>query len=339
MNRRRILLLLRVLCGALLLWWAWRQVDAPLRQVLSTISLDWTWPPVGVLLGGLAVAGWAARWHLFLRLCGISQAPAETVRLTLFADFFNFYFLGPLGADGIRMLMLMRRLPDMKFRILASIILDHASGLLAGALLYAVFTRPQSEWLLSHGHLGPQIALVGADLLLGFIALATISGAVLVCKPAAWDFISRTFMGPTLKPLQPFRFLEGKGPGLLAGLAVSVPILMCTFSTYWAAGMATHQSPTFGEIMAVMPLVDVVCGLPITVSGIGVRESVFVGLLGPHLPQGSQGALLTSLLGFALTGVWGLIGGVWLGLYRLRNKTTSGAAGENETNYKLQSTR
>jgi uncharacterized membrane protein YbhN (UPF0104 family) len=339
MNRRRLLLLLRVACGALLLWWAWRQVDAPLRHVLDTISLDWTWPPVGVLLGGLAVAGWAARWHLFLRVCGIRQSPAETVRLTLFADFFNFYFLGPLGADGIRLIMLMRRMPDMKLRIVGSIILDHASGLLAGALLYAVFTRPQSEWLLSHGHLGPQIALVSADILLGFISLATIAGGILVCNPAAWNFISGTFMRPTLKALEPFRFLEGKGKGVLAGLALSVPVLACTFSTYWAAGMATHQSPTLGEIMAVMPLVDVVCGLPITVSGIGVRESVFVGLLGPHLPQGNQGALVTSLLGFALTGVWGLIGGVWLGVHRLRSPAMDGEGGAKGTNYKLQSTR
>jgi hypothetical protein len=83
--------------------------------------------------------------------------------------------------------------------------------------------------------------------------------------------------------------------------------------------MATNQSPSFTEILAVMPIADLVCGLPITVSGLGVRETVFVGLLGPHLTQGNQGALVTSLLGFALTGVWGLVGGAWLGLHRWRS--------------------
>src|SRR5688500_7724359 len=71
MNRRHLVLVLRIVCGALLLWWAWRQVDAPMRQVVATISLDWSWLPLGILLGGVAVAGWALRWHLFLRLCGL----------------------------------------------------------------------------------------------------------------------------------------------------------------------------------------------------------------------------------------------------------------------------
>jgi uncharacterized membrane protein YbhN (UPF0104 family) len=318
MTRRHLLLLLRILCGGLLLWWAWRQVDVPLREVVQTISLDWRWLLPGMMLGGLAVVGWAVRWHLFLRLCGLRVPMRETMRLTLFADFFNFYILGPLGADGLRLVMLMRRFPDMKVRILGSIILDHASGLLGGALLYAAFTRPQSHWLLSHGDLVPKAALITADVVLGVVALLTIGGALLVSQPAAWEFVQRSVIGFTLKLLAPFRFLEGKGKGMLLGLAISVPILLCTYATYWTAGMATHQSPAFGEVLAVMPLVDVVCGLPISVSGLGVRESVFVGLLGPHLPQGNQGALVTSLLGFALTGVWGLVGGVWLGLYRWR---------------------
>jgi hypothetical protein len=89
MNRRRLLLLLRIACGVLLLWWAWRQVDVPMREVLSTIQLDWAWLLPGIVLGGIAVAGWAMRWHLFLRMCGLEQPLGETLRVTLFADFFN----------------------------------------------------------------------------------------------------------------------------------------------------------------------------------------------------------------------------------------------------------
>jgi uncharacterized membrane protein YbhN (UPF0104 family) len=319
MIRRRLLLLLRLICGVLLLWWAWRQVDAPLRQVVSTISVDAVWLLPGIALGGLAVVGWAMRWHLFLRMCGVRQPLGETLRLTLFADFFNFYFLGPLGADGLRLVMLLRKFPNMKMRIVASIILDHASGLLGGAALYAVFTRPQAGWLMGPGHPLPSGALVLADVTLGFVSLATLGAGILVCESRCWDFVKRSAIGFTLKPLAPFRILQGQRTGLIVGQLVSLPILMCTYATYWTAGMAAHQAPAFHEVMAVMPLVDVVCGLPITVSGLGVRESVFVGLLGPHLPQGSQGALVTSLLGFILTGIWGLVGGVWLGLHRVRS--------------------
>ena len=184
MNRRQIFLLLRIVCGAALLWWAWRQVGLPAGQVLSSLSLDWRWLPLGVLLGGLSVLGWALRWHLFQRMCGLDTPFTETLRLTLFADFFNLYFLGPLGADGIRMLFLLRRFPEKKMRIIASIILDHASGLMGGALLYVVFTRPQSAWLLDHGPLVPDVALLVADVLLGGVVIATIAAAVVICEPA-----------------------------------------------------------------------------------------------------------------------------------------------------------
>jgi glycosyltransferase 2 family protein len=330
MNRRRLLLLLRLVCGVLLLWWAWRQVDAPLRQVMSTIRVDGAWLLPGIVLGGLAVAGWAMRWHLFLRLCGLRQTAGETLRLTLFADFFNFYFLGPLGADGLRLVMLLRKFPDKKMRIVASIILDHASGLVGGAVMYAVFTRPQAGWLLGHEDAVPAGALIAADVLLGFVSVATIAAAVVLSESRLWNFVKRSAIGFTLTPLEPFRFLEGQRRGLIVGQLVSVPILMCTYATYWTAGMAAHQSPAFHEVMAVMPLVDVVCGLPITVSGLGVRESVFVGLLGPHLPQGNQGALVISLLGFMLTGIWGLVGGIWLGLHRIRSGPVVPAEGEAE---------
>ena len=321
MNRRRIFLLLRILCGVLLLWWAWRQVNAPLMQVLSSTSLDWSWLTPGILLGGLAVMAWAMRWHLFLRICGLQQPVGDTLRLTLFADFFNFYFLGPLGADGIRMFMLLRRFPDKKMRILASIILDHTSGFLGGALLYFAFTRPNSDWLMTHAQIVPYAALISADVLLGGISIATIAGAWVLCEPSFWNFATnRLRLGWSLKPLAPFRFLQGQRMGLIVGHLASVPILICLYATYWTAGMAAHQSPSFMEVLAVMPVVDMVCGLPITVSGLGVRESVFIGLLAPHLPQGNQGALVMSLLGFMLTGVWGLVGGIWLGLHRLRSR-------------------
>lgn len=317
MNRRQVFLLLRILCGGALLWWAWRQVGLPAGQVLSNLTLDWRWLPLGVLLGGLAVLGWALRWHLFQRMCGLSTPFTETLRLTLFADFFNLYFLGPLGADGIRVLFLLRQFPEKKVRILASIILDHASGLMGGALLYALFTRPQSAWVLEHGSLVPGAALVVADVLLGGVALATAAAAVVICEPVVWRFIThRLKLGFTLRPLEPFRFLQGQRLGLTLAHVISAPLLLATYLTYWTAGMAAHQSPSVTHVLAVMPLVDVVCGMPITVSGLGLRESVFIGLLGPDLPQGNQGALITSLLGFALTGVWGLFGGIWLFLHR-----------------------
>lgn len=313
---RHLLLLLRILCGVLLLWWAWGQAHLPGAESFSTVTLAWQWLPVGVLLGGLAMLFWALRYQLILRLCGLPLPLGETLRLTLFADFFNLYFLGPLGADGLRMLLLCQRFPERKARVLASIILDHACGLLGGIVLYVLFTRSQSAWMLSHGKLLPDSSLLIADLTLGGMAFATVAALVVLVEPACWKLAVKVGLGWSLKPLEAFLFLTRQRGSVLLAQIYSVIILLCTYLTYWIAGLAVRQQPALSKILAVMPLVDMVCGLPITISGLGVRESVFVSLLGPDLPQGNQGALMTSLLGFSLTGLWGLIGGVWLAFYR-----------------------
>ena len=61
-------------------------------------------------------------------------------------------------------------------------------------------------------------------------------------------------------------------------------------------------------MLGLMPAVDFAASLPVSVSGLGVRE----GLLVEWLPIGSVQALALSLLGFAAIGLWGLIGGLWL---------------------------
>ncbi len=324
LTRRHFFLLLRILCGVALLWWAWDQAHQPGMEALSEIDLNWRWMPVGVVLGGVALLLWAVRYQLFLRLCGLGLPFTETLRITLFADFFNLYFLGPLGADGLRLLMLSQRFPEKKARVLASIILDHASGLLGGIVLYVIFTRPQSEWIISHGRLLPESSLLIADLALGGMAFATVAALVVLVEPSCWRLAIKAGLGWSLKPLEVFLFLARQRGSVLLAQGVSVLILLCIYLTYWTGGMMAQQQPEVGKILAVMPLVDLVCGLPVTISGLGVRESVFVGLLGPDMPQGNQGALATSLLGFALTGVWGLIGGVWLAFYRRKEAAPKG---------------
>jgi hypothetical protein len=56
--------------------------------------------------------------------------------------------------------------------------------------------------------------------------------------------------------------------------------------------------------------------LPISVSGLGIRENVVIELLGRQEGIGASKALAISLLGFAGLGLWGAVGGIWLMLWR-----------------------
>lgn len=319
MTRRHLFLLLRVLLGLSLLVWGIRRVDWSPAAALDWSALNSPLLLAAIAAGGMSVLGWALRWHLFLRMAGVHPRFGETLRLTLFADFFNLYFLGPLGADGIRLLLLARRFPDKKAAIGISILLDHISGLFGAAILYFLFTRHQAEWLAGDEAFIPKAALLTTDWALGVFGIITFMGVGFANHLWLQDaFAKLPGLGWITRVMRHFAFIR-EHRFLLAGVQlVSLVTLLFNYAAYWAAGAASGCYVPPARLLAIMPMVDVITSLPITISGIGLRENLFIELLGRHFAFGTQGALTLSLLGFAAVGVWGLVGGIWLALHRRR---------------------
>ena len=97
--------LLRIALALGLLVWVIRRL-----QWEEIAGFDWAgislgWLGLAFLFGGLSLLGWAGRWWWFVRVYRLRVPFRELLRLTMFADFFNLYFLGPLGADGVRLLL------------------------------------------------------------------------------------------------------------------------------------------------------------------------------------------------------------------------------------------
>lgn len=74
-------------------------------------------------------------------------------------------------------------------------------------------------------------------------------------------------------------------------------------------GMSLNLDVPLGYYFVIVPLVDLISILPISISGIGVREGSYVGLLylaGVETPQG----LAFGLLGFLVIVAASLLGGI-----------------------------
>lgn len=316
------MLILRLACGGFLLWWALRRAELGNLGDIPLWPLNPGWLVIAICLGGMSVLGWAIRWRIFLRITGLHIELRESIRLTMFADFFNLYFLGPLGADGVRALFMNRRFPGKKLAIFHSILMDHASGLLGGAFLYAIFTRPQTAWLTRNDGLVSKAALFTTDFFLGVLTLMTVGALGAIMWKGLWNFTDRRMrMRATIHPLRPFLYLRDHKRDIVLGQIVSFVSLLCGYGAFWSAGHAVGEPVSALRIFAIMPMVDAIAAIPITISGLGVRENLFVELLGTTLPSGSQGALAVSLMGFAMIGVWGLVGGVWLAFHRWKTGT------------------
>jgi uncharacterized membrane protein YbhN (UPF0104 family) len=269
---------------------------------------------VALGLGGLTVVGLAVRWWVYLRIYDLRPRFWEILRLTWFADFFNFYFLGPLGADGLRLLMLSRQYPQRKGHILGSLFVDHIGGFVASMILYVMFTRGAG--------IVPDGVEKTLNVVLPLFFIFCMLGVGVLMEPRVQHFIAVT-RGMTVvsKPLAPmFSDVPRRRLWLLAGQVVSIASVGCGYLAYWAAARAASCEVTAPKMLGVMPLVDAVASLPITVSGLGVRENLLVELLGRQQGIGMTNALAASLLGFAALGLWGLIGGVWLLMWRRRNE-------------------
>ncbi|GEP44221.1 lysylphosphatidylglycerol synthase transmembrane domain-containing protein [Brevifollis gellanilyticus] len=301
---RRLLPILRILAAIALLAWVLNRLRWEEIAAFEWRTIDLRWLGLAFLFGGFSVLGWAGRWWWFVRVYDLKVPFPKLLRLTFFADFFNLYFLGPLGADGVRLLHLSRDYPDRRGPILGSIILDHVGGLMGGIVLYACFSRS--------GVL-PAAITTWADVALPIIVIVTFLGLGVIMEPSLQRMWARIpGMSRLVQAASPIFAGTFRHPWLFSGFALSALSTASAFAAYWAAAQAVGAEVSLRQMLGIMPAVDLVASLPITVSGLGVREGLLMELLGSQSGCDPVRALATSLLGFAAIGLWGLFGGFWL---------------------------
>jgi hypothetical protein len=93
------------------------------------------------------------------------------------------------------------------------------------------------------------------------------------------------------------------------------------FSTFWFGAKAFESGLNLLSIYCVMPIVATVTALPISIGGAGLREGLFIEILGALYSTPEPVATLVSLSGFMMQVFWSLVGGmVYLG-YRATTST------------------
>ncbi len=306
-----------------LVYWAVTSVDQRTWAALRVEDLRWTWIALAVAAGFLSVLGWATRWYLLLRAVGLDYRFGEIWRLTMIADFFNLYFLGPVGADGVRFAMLARRATGRRIALIGSLVLDHVMGLQALAMIFFAATLTQWSRMkeLSAGQ--PWILWAAAAVIGGFGAL---SGSVLwpigrhwlgvffgMRHHGAWGQEANALMNQ----------LQRQGGRLWASLGVSLLSLLSAYVAFVAAAKALRLEIPPWKLVGALPVIDAYAMLPFTVSGVGVREHLFLELFSRGGGCDPAKTVSVSLLGFVCLGLWGLLGGLML--TKLGRETENGS--------------
>jgi len=70
------------------------------------------------------------------------------------------------------------------------------------------------------------------------------------------------------------------------------------------------------DIFSVLPIINTITALPISLSGVGLREQLFYELFHTLFGTSESIAVMISITGFMLTVFWGIVGGLVYLAYR-----------------------
>jgi uncharacterized protein (TIRG00374 family) len=312
--KKALLTILQVAVTVGLLWWVFHDPEkrAQMAGALRQADWNWLWIGVGVFFGCTVLA--TVRWKILLQVQGIDLGWGRTWQLFMIGMFFNLFMLGSTGGDVVKMFLTMREARDRKAAALLSVFMDRVIGMMALILISLGFLYFRYDKL----SVSPASAALLTTLLWLLAAAVVVIVGMFVGSAFGWVH--------HLPPWTPLRgrivevsaachvYAKGWRQTIWAFL-VSFPLFAMFFVTFYCAARAFTDLLGLVDVFSVLPIVAVITAIPISVSGIGLRESLFVSLLAPF-GVGAAVATLISVTGFLINTVGSLAGGLVFLFYR-----------------------
>ena len=279
----------------------------PLGNLLNTIrGMHVGWFIGAVVLYGIMFLPAAWRWHLALRMNDSFVNWPATGRFTIIGHFAYLILFGGAGGDAAKAAVYSRRYGLPLPKILASVWLDRLMG--SGALLVVA--------LIAFAVAGAHGGFAGA-------------GSITIHKSVWWLLLAIPAIALILFWLRRSRhhsvlhrlglaFLEGgkrliTSPGVvLSGFFCSL-LMQCAVNGMLALNLqaVSHVPIPWWRLAWTLPLITAISGLPVTVAGIGARDSAAVAMLGWYGVTAAD-AEATALLTLAVSLLWGAAGAIVL---------------------------
>lgn len=290
---------------------AWRHGPTELWRNLRQIS------PGAFALGTLVMASTIVlgvmRWRMALKLQGLNLSLGRTMEISFVAHFFNSFLLGSTGGDLMKAYYAARETHHKKPEAVATVMVDRLIGLWTMLLFAGLMILPNLKLLEHHEALTATAGLI----------LAMLCGCSVLALLAFWGGLSRRWpnarrllrhlpKGQSLeRSLDSCREFGQSGGFLLKTFGLSMLLNLACVVNFLVLGAGLGLRLDVAPMMLIVPMVICIAALPITPSGLGVRENLFVLLLAaPGLDVPGTAALSLSLLAYAGSLFWSLVGGL-----------------------------
>ncbi|MDI9402185.1 MAG: lysylphosphatidylglycerol synthase transmembrane domain-containing protein [Verrucomicrobiota bacterium] len=288
------------------------------KALCNILSLThWSCFLLSLLCVGATVTLGAWRWHLLLKAQEISVRFRKTFQITMIGQFFNGFLLGSTGGDVLKAWYGTRETEKSKTEAITTVFVDRLLGLFS-MLLFAVF------FMLPNHHL----LLVNKRLtLLTLFTLGMFGSCTVLIFAAGHGGLLSTILGRFRRLTPIHRSLEAcKKTARQPRLMLKVFLLSMLLNGFCVAQFVV-VSRDLGlqigvtQLAVIVPMIICISSIPITPSGLGVRENLYVIMLGaPMLAIPPAKALALSLIAYAGFLCWSALGSFFYLAYRSTRK-------------------
>lgn len=296
---------------------AWAYGPRELWNSLTTLSPVWGLASL-VFMGATIFIG-AFRWRMVLATQGLQLPLPRTNEISLVAHFFNSFLLGSTGGDLMKAYYAARETHHLKTEAVVTVFADRLIGLFSMLLFAAIMLVPNLGLFLKFKRLealaGFDLAMLAAAGVLMYLAFYGGSSSrfpkarAWLSRLPKWDHIERSLVA-----CRTF----GRHPGFLLK-TLSISMILNVFCVLQIMALAKGMGLTIHpmSLFAIVPIIITISALPITPSGLGVREGLYVTMLSvPGIDIEATQAFSLSLLAYGGSLFWSMVGGVLYATYK-----------------------
>lgn len=335
--KKKILTFVQILVTVGILAYIFRDPQQRRAMADALLHADPLWIIVGILFYGVVELCAAVRLQILLRVQGIKVGSLRLMALVMIGILFNQFMPGGVGGDVVKIYYLLKETPGKRSQALLAVLMDRLIGMLSIMTIAAVLIWLRFDWLMKGAPQMDQSVLTHPALMLTWIKQAPGATKFVYLAIAIFAvsllgvFTSFVITGLKLAHKIPKKFpLHDKLVELsvaynlyarawkasLIAFLISTGVHFGSFAVFYSAAMALNSGVRLMDLFAVMPIINTVSSLPISVGGAGVREGLFQTFLNTLCDVPIPVATVISLTGAAIVLFWGLVGGVVYLFYR-----------------------
>ncbi len=268
---------------------------------------------ISILVMGGTILLSVIRWRQVLEVHGLQLSFGRAMEISIVAHFFNSFLLGATGGDLIKAYYAARETHHKKVEAVGTVFVDRIVGLFS-LLLFAVVAMALNVPLLNSDPVFQKlsifvIAMAAGGAVATFLAFR---GGTSKMLPRVREWIRKLPKGDSIERLRDSFLVIGRHKRvlfstILLSLLINFVAIVHVQTVAWGLG----SNVAFWQLLTIVPIISCFIVLPISPSGLGVRENLFVYMLiAPQIADSASMALALSLLCFAGSLFWSLVGGV-----------------------------